>query len=523
MTTFDRLALSASVGIAALMRIPGIDARGRFDADQGHDMLTLLRLTQGGIVPLLGPEDVRRRVPSRCLLLLPACAIGGDLECRPGRGHGASWRCWGSPRSRSRGGSGARSAVLLRARSPACSSPSRRPRSRNRSSSGTPTRSGSSRSSPSRRRGARARAVVGRGGRSRLRRRGRWCSSTCWGSSSSWRFSPSCSSSCAGTGPCGAPLLAGLGVVALLFLPLLAHELGSGSPRRRRSLAYLHGGDEPIAAEPASWRSLFTLLRVDRLAARRARDGRARRRGHPARGHAGLRRAGAAPRAAAAPERHAVAARRSWPGASLALAFAAPSLQRVVAGPPERPLPRVPRPGGRCCSWPSRSGSCSSGRLRPGVEPPAHPGARCRARSASRSSRSYDRSCASRRPSTRTAAGRRCAPPASAIVASGTARRSPSSGLPTFKLTEAIGFPIVHAGGQVPRSDLTASRRRRTVVVLVCDRLFEAAIGRRVAGRPRTPFVDFRCSAGGAFEGRRRAASSGSTPRLGRRYRSTAP
>jgi len=55
-TRFDALALTASVVVAALLRIPGIEARGRFDADQGHDMLTLLRFTQDGVVPLLGPK-----------------------------------------------------------------------------------------------------------------------------------------------------------------------------------------------------------------------------------------------------------------------------------------------------------------------------------------------------------------------------------------------------------------------------------------------------------------------------------
>ena len=56
MTTFDRLSLLAVVGIAALLRIPGIDARGQFDADQGHDMTTLVAFTRDGVIPLLGPK-----------------------------------------------------------------------------------------------------------------------------------------------------------------------------------------------------------------------------------------------------------------------------------------------------------------------------------------------------------------------------------------------------------------------------------------------------------------------------------
>jgi hypothetical protein len=42
--------------VAALARLPGLELRGRFDGDQGHDMLVLLRLTRDGVVPLLGPQ-----------------------------------------------------------------------------------------------------------------------------------------------------------------------------------------------------------------------------------------------------------------------------------------------------------------------------------------------------------------------------------------------------------------------------------------------------------------------------------
>ena len=56
MTRFDRVALAFVVGLAAILRLPGLDARGRFDADQGHDMLTLVAFVRDGIVPLLGPK-----------------------------------------------------------------------------------------------------------------------------------------------------------------------------------------------------------------------------------------------------------------------------------------------------------------------------------------------------------------------------------------------------------------------------------------------------------------------------------
>lgn len=56
MTRFDRAALAFVVGLAAVLRIPGLDVRGRFDADQGHDMLTLVAFVRDGVVPLLGPK-----------------------------------------------------------------------------------------------------------------------------------------------------------------------------------------------------------------------------------------------------------------------------------------------------------------------------------------------------------------------------------------------------------------------------------------------------------------------------------
>lgn len=46
--------LLAVLALAALLRLPGIDARGQWDADQGKDMLVLAAMTAGQL-PLLGP------------------------------------------------------------------------------------------------------------------------------------------------------------------------------------------------------------------------------------------------------------------------------------------------------------------------------------------------------------------------------------------------------------------------------------------------------------------------------------
>lgn len=47
--------LATVVALAAATRLPGLVTRGRFDGDQGHDMLVLLQFTRDGVFPLLGP------------------------------------------------------------------------------------------------------------------------------------------------------------------------------------------------------------------------------------------------------------------------------------------------------------------------------------------------------------------------------------------------------------------------------------------------------------------------------------
>jgi hypothetical protein len=44
------------LALAAVLRLPGIDQRGAWDADQGHDMLVLQALARDGEIPLLGPR-----------------------------------------------------------------------------------------------------------------------------------------------------------------------------------------------------------------------------------------------------------------------------------------------------------------------------------------------------------------------------------------------------------------------------------------------------------------------------------
>ena len=51
----DTVVLATLLLLAAAVRLPGLETRGDFDGDQGHDMLTLLRFVRDGVVPLLGP------------------------------------------------------------------------------------------------------------------------------------------------------------------------------------------------------------------------------------------------------------------------------------------------------------------------------------------------------------------------------------------------------------------------------------------------------------------------------------
>ena len=68
------------VGLAAALRLPGLDARGMFDADQGRHMLVLRAFVFDGVVPLLGPSTSIGNAHHGALyylLLAPAAALSG--------------------------------------------------------------------------------------------------------------------------------------------------------------------------------------------------------------------------------------------------------------------------------------------------------------------------------------------------------------------------------------------------------------------------------------------------------------
>ena len=78
--TVELVAFTAIVVLAAILRFVDLPTRGTWDADQGHDMLVLRDLVQGGSIPLLGPPtsigDFHHGM-LYYLLLAPAALVSG--------------------------------------------------------------------------------------------------------------------------------------------------------------------------------------------------------------------------------------------------------------------------------------------------------------------------------------------------------------------------------------------------------------------------------------------------------------
>ncbi len=81
--TRDLAVLAGVVLIAALLRLPGLAERGGWDSDQGVDMATLQAFVTHGVVPLLGPQTSIGNVHHGALyyyLLSPAAIPGGGTD-----------------------------------------------------------------------------------------------------------------------------------------------------------------------------------------------------------------------------------------------------------------------------------------------------------------------------------------------------------------------------------------------------------------------------------------------------------
>ena len=479
--TFDRIALVAVTVLAALVRMPGIDGRGRFDADQGHDMLTLLAFTRDGVIPLLGPKTSVGEFHHGAFyyfLLAPAAALSNGVPVAVTTfiallGIAAVSLTWWLGRAIGGSLAGAVAGVLLAA-SPAAIEES--------TFIWNPNPIGFF-------------AILSLAAAWRAHTGGR----PAW-----WTVAVGAAGAVVQLHVLGVVfflailflgllelrrrrqialgLLGGLGIVLILFLPLIVHELNTGFLETRRVLDYVSppdlGGLNGSINRPSPFDFIlaipFTLIRVI---------------GWPIVGLVtdvptvavlvlavviglvawGLR----ATQGASRTGYRWLVALLAW--STLALAFAAPSLQRIVAGLPNDhyhafldPVVAILIAVPAAELFRRASGAWQSTR-----RPTAAVGlagvwillALLVAVEVARKPPHVDPDGGW--PAARDAGQR--------IVATANGAPVVLYGIPDFKLPDGIGFPIVHAGGTIaPVADLGTGT---AVLVIACDRLFEPTIG----------------------------------------------
>jgi 4-amino-4-deoxy-L-arabinose transferase-like glycosyltransferase len=478
---WERLALAAVVGLAAVLRLPGLAQRGRFDSDQGHDMLTLLAFVRDGVVPLLGPKTSVGEFHHGAFyyfLLAPAAAVSNSDPVAVTAwlallGMGAVALTWWLARAIAGPVAGVLAGLVL-ALSPAAIEESTFIWNPN----------------PIPLFAALALAAAWRG---RTTGRARWwavavgaagavvqlhvlglvflvpvvglCVLELRRNRAAWRG-----------------LVGGLAIVAMLFLPLAIHELTTGFLETRRVLDYLARGDpQPLNPVVAI---AFTLLRVV---------------GWPIVGLVTDAPAAAALALAAlvglvawrllaarGEERIALTWLLGLVGwSTLALAFAAPSLQVVVAGLPNDHYHAFLDPVVATLLGVSIAALLARGRATPGS--PENPASGLGAGAIGVAALigllaveavRIPRPDADGGWAAAQAAGQRIVAalggPPTAIVS-----------LPDFKSADGIGFPIVDAARRLP----AGSTATTTGIVVVCDRLLEAAIGAACGGPAEDRFM----------------------------------
>jgi 4-amino-4-deoxy-L-arabinose transferase-like glycosyltransferase len=494
----DALVLGAILVLAAILRFAGLPGRGDFDGDQGHDMLTLLRLIRDGQIPLLGPPtsigDFHHGAAYYYLLAPAAWLSGVD----PGAviawiatlGVAAVGATWWFVRSIG-GRVAAAIAGLLLAVSPAAIEESTFLWNPNPIPLFAALALGCTwRGHATGRRRWTVAGVAAAGMVMQLHVLGvvflpMILALPVSDAIRAWRGGDA-----RGIRGLLAGVGAGLGLIALLFVPLVIHEFGGDFGETRRALAYFAGGGSGDAAGGVGLvgRLPVTFLRVV---------------GWPLIGlvtsapAATITAVSAAAvmgawyvRGARGPER--TAAR--WLGGSViwgavALTALAPSLQYVVAGLPNdhyhafldpvvialvaltvRAIAGHSGPGLRAemAARALATGAIvalvvvNAGRWPPFVHPNGGwPAAR--------------------------AAGVR-------IVAASPGAAFDVRGLPVFKTAEGIGYPIVAAGGNaVIATDIAESGRPvepGRLVVIACDRIFEAVIGAACGGPAEARYLD---------------------------------
>lgn len=509
MTRFDRVTVLAVTALAALLRLPGIEARGQFDADQGHDMATLVAFTRDGIVPLLGPKTSVGEFHHGAFyyfLLAPAAALSnGDPVAVTTfialLGIGAVALTWWLARAIGGPLAGLIAGVLL-ASSPAAIDESTFIWNPNpiaffavlALAAAWQARSGGAGTPNDRRAWWWALAIASAGAVTQLH---------VLGVVFLIGILALCVLSLRRDGRVAPGLVGGLVAVAVLFLPLLAYELQYDFRETRFLIDYLRGGggDAVIGGGPVS-AVLFTLLRVT---------------GWPLMGLVTDSPALAAILLAVVVALAAVGLLRARGDAAIglrwlvgilgwstvALAFAAPSLQRVVPGLPNDHyhafidpivviLIAVPsaslleqalaawratrRPLAALASVAIAAGLMALVAVTVIRKPPlADPDGGW--------------------PALRDAGAR--------VAAFAAGRPVVLFGLPDFKLPDAVGFPIEHAGADVGGYgiDLMGFPDGADVIVVACDRLFEGAIGRPCGGPAEDAYLSSLTAIGSGAEG----------------------
>ena len=489
MTRFDRLALAVSVAVAAMLRLPGIEARGRSMPTRATTCSRCC-VHPGRRRSAPRTEDVRRRVPPRRLLLLPARPIVSDLERRSRRGHGVP--C--APRDR-RG----RAHVVARASDRRLDGRRHRRVAARRLAGGDRQIDVHLEPQPDRvLRGARVRGGVAGAIRRQARDGGPSPSGPrAWWSSSARPGRDLLPRDAGDRGAAGPPRSVGHPPRCSRASPWWPCCSCRFSPTSLRPASPRPGASSTTSPTAAGSRHQPDLrdrvhaLPRRRLAARGLRAGRAGGGCRPA-GLTARPRGVLALRLVAPPERTAI---RWFVGlliwSTLALAFAAPSLLQIVVGLPNDHYHAFLDP------WWSSSSPC---RRRDPVRPRRSTHGARRAGPAALASvavgprrrgalHDIDRPPTSRE-SIPTAAGRPCATPARSVVDIADGRSIFLLGLPDFKLPDAVGFPIVNAGGASTRragSDATPIIGEE-VIVVACDRC-----SRRRSGALRRPRRGRRC------------------------------
>ena len=504
----DRLVLLGILVIAALARIPGLTTRGDFDGDQGHDMLVLLHFVRDGQIPLLGPPtsigEFHHGAAYYFLFAPLAWLSGADpiaiLAGIATLGIAAVGVTWWLARAIGGRAAGAIAGLLL-AVSPAAIEES--------------TFIWNPNPIP-----FFAVVALGAAWRARATGRARWWTLAMASAGMVVQlhvlgivFLPSILAFGVATAIRAARdgdrqrarvvvrgLGWGIGLVAVLFVPLVVHELQTGFLETHRLLAYLTGPDgDPVGALDPFERLMFTSLRII---------------GWPL---VGL--VTSAPFAAVMVVSFAVvlgtwamvgglgeeriAAR--WLGFTIAsgalgLVFLAPSLQTVVAGLPNDHYHAFLDPvviillalamralgaGAGLATGADRAArlvmtAALIGLVILGVSrwPP-------------------QRQVAGGWPAARDAGAR--------VVAAFPGATFDVRGLPVFKSAEGIGFPIVAAGGTAAIATGLASSgaplASGSVLVVVCDRLFEAVIGDPCGGPAEDRFVARLAASGATTDG----------------------